>query len=308
MRALLDNLVEELRELKREGIEEVAVQPASLVALQQAVRARYSASDVSAKVVEPMPAENAPAADAPSKSLSASPESKPVRTRVEAAQPPAAALPAPPELDLPDGDKATRYAWLRERVLGCPVCNAHVRAGKKVVIGSGNLDSPLFFCGEAPGADEEVQGEVFVGPAGQLLNKIIVAMGLQREAVYVGNIMNWRPEVAVGNRPPTQEEMTFCLPYLRAQLAIVQPKVIVALGKTAMEGLLGFERGRSLRKARGRWHAFDDTPLMVTYHPSYLLRNDTLKTKREVWEDMLLVMERLEMPISEKQRGYFLKS
>ena len=216
-------------------------------------------------------------------------------------------FPEPPQVDLPDGSKEAQYEALKEQVLNCPVCNSQVRPDKKVVIGSGKLSADLFFCGEAPGAEEEIQGEVFVGRAGELLNKMIGAMGLSREDVYVGNIMNWRPPVEVGNRPPTQEEMRFCLPYLRAQLEIVQPKVIVALGKTAVDGLLGHDPKRRMNQIRGVWHEFENKPLMITFHPSYLLRNNTLRTKRMAWEDMLAVMEKIELPISEKQRHYFLK-
>ena len=100
--------------------------------------------------------------------------------------------------------------------------------------------------------------------------------------------------------------MSFCLPYLKAQLKIVQPKVIVALGKTATDGLLGIDKQRRLSDVRGKWNAFEDIPLMVTYHPSYLLHNPSNMSKRKVWEDMLLVMERMNLPISEKQRGFFL--
>lgn len=132
-------------------------------------------------------------------------------------------------------------------------------------------------------------------------------MGLKREDVYISNIMNWRPEVSTpfGNRPPTQEEMTFCLPYLKAQLEIVQPKVIVALGATAVNGLLGANKNRKMGDVRGQWFEFQNLPLMITFHPSYLLRNDTLRTKRLVWEDMLKVMERLNLSISNKQRAFF---
>ena len=157
-----------------------------------------------------------------------------------------AAIPPAPVFTLPAGDKATRWAWLKDKVENDPVCRAHVRPGKKVVLGVGTLDAKIFFCGEAPGADEEVQGEPFVGAAGQLLTKMIKAMGVDRGQVYIGNIMNWRPEMPtppgveqIGNRPPTAEEMTYCLPYLKAQLEIVQPEVIVALGATASAGLLG---------------------------------------------------------------------
>jgi len=216
-------------------------------------------------------------------------------------------------VNLPEGAKAARWAALRELVLNDPVCRAHVKPGKQVVFGVGNIDARLMFVGEAPGAEEEVQGEPFVGPAGQLLTKMIQGMGLQRSDVYIGNIMNWRPEIPgsgpggqVGNRPPTEEEMRYCLPYLRAQIEVVAPALLVALGKTAVEGLLGFNRFKTLGEARGRWHEFAGRPLMVTYHPSYILREPTNKKKRLIWEDLLQVMEKAGLPISDKQRGYFL--
>ena len=194
-------------------------------------------------------------------------------------------------------------------MLSDPVCNAHVKPGKKVVFGIGNLSAKIFFCGEAPGADEEIQGVPFVGRAGQLLTKIISAMGLKREEVYIGNIMNWRPEMPTsrGNRPPTSEEMAYCLPYLEAQIAIVRPQVVVALGKTAVNGLLGEDPNRKMGAIRGKWSKLGESDLMITYHPSFLLQygnNNTMK--RLVWEDMMAVMERVGIPVSEKQRNYFL--
>jgi DNA polymerase len=194
-----------------------------------------------------------------------------------------------------------------------PVCRAKLRPGKKVVLGVGSLDASLMFVGEAPGAEEEVQGEPFVGPAGQLLNKMISGMGLSRGEVYIGNIMNWRPDLPVGtdgvqtgNRPPTDAEMAHCLPFLRAQIDIVSPGLVVALGATAAKGLLGPKSFGALGEVRGRWHDFGGRPLMVTYHPSYILRNPTNKTKRLIWEDLLKVMERAKLPVTEKQRGFFL--
>ena len=212
-----------------------------------------------------------------------------------------------PRVELPEGDKRLRMEALRDKVLNCPICLEHVRSGCRVVFGVGSVDADLFFVGEAPGAEEERAGEPFVGPAGQLLNRIIGAMGLRREAVYIGNIMNWRPETAsmVGNRPPTQQEMAFCLPYLRAQIEIVQPKILIALGSTAVNGLLGYDPNRRMGKVRGTWEAFAGTPLMITYHPSYVLRYASNRVKRSVWEDMLQVMEKAGFPISEKQRHYF---
>ena len=162
------------------------------------------------------------------------------------------------------------------------------------------------FIGEAPGADEDARGEPFVGRAGQLLTKIIKAMGFERSDVYIANVLKCRPDMPAGspgNRPPTLVEMETCLPYLSEQIDVVQPQLLVALGATAVEGLLG-TRG-TMRDLRGRWHSYNDTPLMITYHPSYLLRNQSSSEKRKVWEDMLQVLERLGRPISEKQRNYF---
>ena len=222
---------------------------------------------------------------------------------------PSQEMPEPPRVALPEGDKILRLAALREQVLSDSWCRSQVKPGKQVVFGVGNPDARIFFCGEAPGAEEEVQGEPFVGPAGQLLTRIIQAMGLSREGVYIANILNYRPpiEAVAGNRPPSQEEMRYCLPYLLSQLEIVQPDVIVALGRTAMDGLKGYDPKRKMTRSRGHWTDFNGIPLMPTYHPSYLLRQSDLGTKRKVWEDMLAVMEKVGMPISEKQRGFFLK-
>ena len=209
---------------------------------------------------------------------------------------------------IPAGSKRERWDWLHNKVKNCPVCLQHTPEGKQIVFGTGNLDASIFFCGEAPGADEETRGEPFVGPAGQLLNRIIAAMGLDRKQIYLGNILNWRPHTPhqFGNRPPTNDEIAFCLPYLFSQVSIIKPKVLVALGATAMKGLFGVHPEVKLGKIRGKWQSFQGIPLMVTYHPSYLLHNHTNRTKRLLWEDLLLVMQHLEMPISDKQKSYFL--
>jgi uracil-DNA glycosylase family 4 len=302
-------LNEELRRLKTEGRRNISVSEESLAELRAAltddleseipeamVPARREVPGAMAGVVDPGPA--------------------PVRP-VTIAKP---ALPQRADIALPDGDKQTRWNALREMVLNDATCKSHVHPGKQVVFGVGNLDAAVMFVGEAPGGDEEEQGEPFVGRAGQLLNRMIKAMGVERSQVYIGNILNWRPEMGArnadgsqtGNRPPTAEEMNYCLPFIRAQIAIVQPKVLVALGKTAVDGLLGADRFKSMGAARGTWHAYADTPLRATYHPSYLLRQEGLvsaaakKIKRDAWEDLLAVMERAGLPISEKQRNYFL--
>ncbi len=203
--------------------------------------------------------------------------------------------------------KVDRLAEVRRRVETCDLCPHLAQSRTQTVFGVGNPDAELMFIGEAPGADEDRQGEPFVGAAGQLLTKIIAAMGFSRDDVYIANILKSRPDMppgAPGNRPPTPEEMQHCRPFLIEQIKIVQPKVLVALGATAVEGLLG--EHSTMREMRGKWHAFEDTPLMITYHPSYLLRNQAPTEKRKVWEDMMLVLEKLERPISEKQRRYFL--
>jgi uracil-DNA glycosylase family 4 len=202
--------------------------------------------------------------------------------------------------------KAELLTDVRARVTICELCPHLAKSRTQTVFGTGNMDAEIMFIGEAPGADEDKQGEPFVGRAGQLLTKIIETMGFRRDEVYIANVLKSRPDMpegAPGNRPPTLTEMQNCLPFLIEQINIVAPKVLVALGATAVEGLLG-TRG-TMRELRGKWHSFNDTPLMITYHPSYLLRNQTPAEKRKVWEDMLLVLERLGKPISEKQRNYF---
>ena len=222
-------------------------------------------------------------------------------------RPPSASIAVITQLCRAAPGKAELLAPIRERVSVCQKCPHLARSRTQTVFGVGNSDADLMFIGEAPGADEDARGEPFVGRAGQLLTKIIETMGFKRGDVYIANVLKCRPDMPAktsGNRPPTSDEMQTCLPYLAQQIAIIQPKVLVALGATAVEGLLG-TRG-TMRDLRGRWHSYSETPLMITYHPSYLLRNQALTEKRKVWEDMLLVLERLERPISEKQRNYFL--
>ena len=214
------------------------------------------------------------------------------------------AAPAPPAAS---GSKTERLAEVRSRVAICRLCPHLADSRTQTVFGTGNENAEIMFIGEAPGADEDARGEPFVGRAGQLLTKIIETMGFARGDVYIANVLKSRPDMppgAPGNRPPTPQEMQNCLPFLIEQIKTVKPRVLVALGATAVEGLLG-TRG-TMRELRGKWNAFENTPLMITYHPSYLLRNQSLTEKRKVWEDMLLVLEKIGRPITEKQRRYFL--
>jgi uracil-DNA glycosylase len=306
MRAVLRALTDELKRLRAAGVRSVPVSDASLDALRRAVQHTGNRIPDAGRIQMPRePTTNAAAGSADAA----------IQSPVSGLADP---LPPPPEVILPGGSKAARWQALRELVLHHPVCRAHVPPGRQVVFGVGNLDAKIMFVGEAPGAEEEQQGEPFVGPAGQLLTRMIKAMGLERGEVYIGNIMNWRPEkptrpgaVQVGNREPTAAEMAFCLPFLTAQIEVVGPALLVALGATAARGLLGAHAFRTLGEVRGRWHAYRGRPLRVTYHPSYLLRKEdegrtaANRAKRAAWEDFLAVMERAGLPVSEKQRSFF---
>ena len=168
----------------------------------------------------------------------------------------------------------------------CSACPLHT-SRKNTVPGEGTPSQPdIMFIGEGPGAAEDAQGRPFVGEAGQLLDKMIAAMGYKREEVFIANIVKCRPP---GNRVPLPEEMAACTPYLKAQIALIQPKIIVALGKTAVEGLLN-ERV-AITRLRGTWRTYEGIDLMPTFHPAYLLRSP--EKKREVWTDLQAVMAKL---------------
>ncbi len=216
--------------------------------------------------------------------------------------------PAPPLSTAGTSGKAAKLAALRDPVLACMKCAHLAQSRTQVVFGVGNPDAELMFVGEAPGADEDLVGEPFVGKAGQLLTKMIETMGFRRADVYIANILKCRPNVPPGereNREPTAAEMEACKPYLLQQIDIIQPKVIVALGATAVEGLLDL-KNVAVSKMRGSWKEFHGIPMMPTFHPSYLLHKQSLTEKRKVWEDMLAVLEKLGHEITDKQRGFFL--
>jgi DNA polymerase len=158
------------------------------------------------------------------------------------------------------------------------------------VFGAGDPGARVVFVGEAPGRDEDLQGEPFVGKAGHQLTRIIAAMGLARDKVYICNVLKCRPP---GNRDPLPAEIAMCQPFLDRQLEIIRPKVICALGSFAARTLLNSDSGIS--RLRGRFHDLNGIPVMPTYHPSYLLRNP--QAKREVWEDIQKIMELLGLPV-----------
>ena len=271
---LLDATIQHLEDLKSRGVRNVTVSPETLRVLS------YPAKAVATTASMPKPTELSLAL-------------------------PGETTPLPP---LDPKEKAAAFGALRERALICVKCPHLASSRKNVVFGVGSTEAQLMFVGEAPGADEDEQGEPFVGRAGQLLTKIIETTGLSRADVYIANILKCRPDTpgqSAGNRKPTPDEMATCIPYLHEQIDLIRPKVIVALGATAVDGLLGKTVG--IMKLRGNWQIYRGTPLMPTFHPAYLLRNQAMSEKRKVWEDMLAVMEKLEMPVSEKQRNYFLK-
>jgi uracil-DNA glycosylase family 4 len=204
---------------------------------------------------------------------------------------PAASAPELPQLTSPThvphpGDPRERLLALARDVSTCTKCVLHAKR-TQTAFGRGNPAAELCFVGEGPGADEDEQGLPFVGKAGQLLDRMIAAMGFDRDDVYVCNIVKCRPPE---NRKPEPDEMAACTPYLRTQLELVAPKVIVALGATAVEGLVG-ANGGGITRLRGQWKLYRTIPVMPTFHPAYLLRNPL--AKREVWADLQSVLKQL---------------
>jgi uracil-DNA glycosylase family 4 len=180
---------------------------------------------------------------------------------------------------------------LAERVTGCQRCAELVVSRSRTVFGVGPIDAELCFVGEGPGATEDQRGEPFVGEAGQLLDRIIAACGMKRSEVYICNIVKCRPP---GNRLPTAQEAGNCREYLERQLELVRPKFLCALGACAAQNLLGTTQG--IGKLRGRFHDYKGIPVMCTYHPAFLLPGRSPHRKRDVWEDMKKLLERMGRP------------
>jgi DNA polymerase len=182
-------------------------------------------------------------------------------------------------------DKPAALKAIRADIGDCTRCRLH-KGRKNIVFGVGNVNADLMFVGEGPGADEDEQGEPFVGRAGQLLNNMIAAMGLKRSDVYIANVVKCRPPQ---NRTPEKDECDTCSPFLMRQIEVIRPKVIVALGAVAAKNLLAVND--SMASLRGRWYDFKGARLLVTYHPAYLLRDP--RQKKEAWKDLQMVMKYL---------------
>jgi uracil-DNA glycosylase len=193
-------------------------------------------------------------------------------------------------------DPITALKLIREDLGDCTRCKLHKQGRKQIVFGVGNPRAELMFVGEGPGADEDTQGEPFVGRAGQLLNNMIKAMGIRREDVYIANVVKCRPP---GNRTPERDECETCSPFLMRQISVIKPKVMVALGAVAAKNLLAMNA--SMSELRGRFYDFlptgarssdpswQGTKLAVTYHPAFLLRDP--RQKGEAWKDLQMVMK-----------------
>jgi DNA polymerase len=199
---------------------------------------------------------------------------------------------APEEACAPDAAVATLgWAELEQRVRQCTACELH-RTRTRPVFGVGNVQAQWMVIGEAPGADEDRQGEPFVGRAGQLLNSMLKAMGLAREQVYIANVLKSRPP---GNRDPKSEEVSACIPYLFRQIELINPRLLLCVGRIAAQSLLNTDT--PIGKLRGKLHALDtggpaSRPLIVTYHPAYLLRSPG--EKRKAWSDLVLALRTFE--------------
>lgn len=192
-----------------------------------------------------------------------------------------------------DPKKVKKLEALWQEFAECRKCQLG-KTRQNLVFGVGTADARLMFIGEAPGADEDRQGEPFVGRAGKLLTKMIIAMGLSREEVFIGNILKCRPPE---NRVPTPDEMQICMPYLLRQIDIIKPEIICALGSTAVKGLFG-DMTITIGKVRGKFIDWNGIKVMPTFHPSYLLRSPGEKVK--VWSDLQLILKELGMPVPKK--------
>ena len=281
--------------------ENVAAAPAAPAELQEAILPEPVVAQSRAPVTAPAVRPQSPAAPA-----------APVRPRA-----PAEEVGGPPswldEMDfatslepmlIPDGDededapavdpvlariKAMDWPQLKQQVSDCRRCGL-CQGRKNTVFGVGDEKAKWLFIGEGPGRNEDQQGEPFVGPAGKLLDNMLQAMGVKRgENAYIANIVKCRPTDDNGrDRPPSPQEVASCLPYLQRQIELIQPTVLVALGKTAAISLLGMDPATPVSRLRGTVHRYQDRPLVVTYHPAYLLR--TLTDKSKAWADLCLAM------------------
>jgi DNA polymerase len=286
---ILDEVISWLEKEKRLGRSRIRLSPeAKCVFAESATPGSAGARTGGVPAAPRPPAKSAPAPggtpggsgrDAHAPVVTATPSHRHTVTPV-----PAAALETPPDLSTPDISAHT-LETLPAVVAACTRCPLHAQGRTKTVFADGSPKARLMFIGEGPGADEDAQGVPFVGTAGQLLTKMIQAMRLRREEVYIANIVKCRPP---GNRNPEEDEARACLPYLQRQIELVKPEVIVVLGAVPFLHLLG---RKGIMAGRGQWYDYRGIPVMATYHPAFLLR--TPAKKADVWVDLQMVMKRL---------------
>jgi DNA polymerase len=294
----LDILLEELRRQKAAGVRRVSITAETLATLKSLA----GTPAAHAAQATPAPAAIRPAATpAPAPARPVTPVAAPKPAVVVSAAP----IPDAPIFTLAAGPKAERMQALRQLVDACAETKKHLVAPQRPLLGHGSLDAKVVFVGEAPTIVEMEAGQAFAGESGELLQKILSAAAINPADCYFVPVMVWRPELPTqyGKRPPTAREIAFNLPYLRAQIDVVAPHAVVALGAQAFEALHG--RTPSITQARGQWFDLAGVPLLPTFHPNYLLHTPSASAKRTVWEDFLLLMEKLGLPISEKQRAFF---
>ena len=290
----IDALLEELYRQKAAGVKRVSVSDESVALLKELAGAaapsaapKSNPSVSAAAFVQPIVR---PAASAPKN-----------EGTIIVSSP----LPDPPVIKLPSGTKAEQLLWLQKTIEACEVTQKHLE-GKKALFGHGSETAKVFFVGEAPSLEEVESNRPFVGPAGELLNKIISATGLTEKECYFANLMSWRPKppTAFGKRPPNASEIAFNRPYLLAQIEIIKPQIIVAVGAQAFGALT--HSTTPIMQMRGQWQKVEGLEVLPTLHPNYLLHSPSLSNKRLVWEDFMQIMTKLGMPISDKQKAYFL--
>ena len=291
----LDILLEELKRQKAAGLRRVSVSDEAVATLKALA---------GAPVAAPAPAAAAKPSAIAATASSVRPTALPVTPK------PAAVATTPviadaPIFTLPAGTKAERMQALRQLVDACVETKKHLTGSHRALLGHGSLEAKVVFVGDAPSLEEMEAGKVFAGPAGEVFSKILTAAALTESDFYLTAVTVWRPEppTAYGKRPPTARELAFNLPYLRAQIDVIQPKAVIALGAQAFESLHG--RSRSITDARGTWFDLSGVPMMASWHPNYLLHNSNNALKRTFWEDFLQVMEKVGLPITDKQRGFF---
>ncbi|MBK1831942.1 uracil-DNA glycosylase [Verrucomicrobiaceae bacterium R5-34] len=301
--AIAQPLIDYLRHLQGQGQTHVSIDDeARLILREFFIRAKTGKpSQPAAK--QAVPASASAPAQAPAQPA---PAAQP--TNVDLTTP---AAPAPKEksdrITVAGGSQEEKLAQLKHQASQWAPAKALGTLRQTMVFSHGSPNADIMLVGEAPGFDEERMQEPFVGLAGQKLDGILGAMGLSRSSVYLTNIVKFRPSMVnqtTNNRKPSLEERAACMPIFQAEIDIVAPKVIIALGGTAAQSLL--DSTEPVTKLRGAFHEFSGVPVRVTYHPSYILHNEATSEKRKLWEDMLSVMELLNMPINDKQRGYFL--